>query len=552
MRLIIAAVILLAAGVVVFVVCLFTLDSPMSYDYEVTLADSSTQTLRVSMTVSSPFFRKVDSAFIYLGDKNVKVLGCFDENDKLKETFLSDDGIIEAPVSRGGKTSIIYDVPVGMPAKHGDRGAVSEDYIIFDGDQAFLLPALFYVYDDTGIRRSIDRISFTFYFPPDWEEIVPFTRIDNPGWNDVYALSKNAFVFGKFSNILSTDEGLNVYALADSAKPETSGFGEMFDYYTDLFGSSPAEFSVVLLPSDDREDKIIGGSGTAVTAASFDYGLLRDWQLLSHRLFHAFYDTAAPYVNVHVPPNLWFNEGLATYYENMAMEALPEPLKSKLGVDVERQFALIFDQYLYMRIKDPFAYTFAAMDEDKMESGALTEFLHYTAAPLIVKSLIDESVKLGNAPDDLLKYCLTEDSSPITPLWAALELLKDDSQKFCESYMLGTGIPPLWYLKDDQPPSQEVLEALNYIEIILESWWKLENSSYQAHVVTGEQLDTAMKDVEETQVLFLPQEAAGLIRNYCPEVYALLNDYYRQAEEKGIEFDDKDLRSKLLETKRGK
>jgi hypothetical protein len=263
-------------------------------------------------------------------------------------------------------------------------------------------------------------------------------------------------------------------------------------------------------------------------------------------MFHAFYDTAAPYVNTHTPPNVWFNEGLSTYYENMAVGALPEDLKSRLDVDVDRQFALIFDQYLYMRIKDPYVYAFPAMDEAQIESGALTEFLHYTAAPLIVKLLIDESVKLGKGPDALLKYCLTEDESPITAFWAAVEMLGDKSQDFCETYMLGTSIPPLWYLKLYQPSSQEVLEALNYIEILLENWWKQEDDLYRVYIVSEEQLADSLSGLDKNQVTFLPPEMDDLVRDYCPEVYALLNDYYRQVLEKGISFDDKEVRSKLL------
>ncbi|MCL2152092.1 MAG: hypothetical protein FWH57_05085 [Oscillospiraceae bacterium] len=544
--------IFLAVALAAFIVCLFTLDLPMSYDYVVSLADGSPGpgglpgALRVNMTISSPFFRKLDSAFIYLGDKDVNVLGCFDERGRSKETFLA-DGVIAAPVPRAGKTTIVYDVPVGLPTKHGNRGAISEDYIVFDGDQAFLLPALFYRYDDVGIRRSVASMSFSFDFPYEFTEIIPYDRIDSPGWCDINSLSKDAFVFGRFSNILETEDGLSVYApTTGSELMETIGFSELFAYYADLFESKPPKYSVVLLPSDDPEGRVIGGAGTAVTAASFDNSLLRDWQLLSHRMFHAFYDTAAPYVNTHIPPNLWFNEGLSTYYENMAVGALPEPLKSRIGVDVDRQFALIFDQYLYMRIKDPSVYTFAAMDEEQIESDALTEFLHYTMAPLIVKLFIDEATALGAPPEALLKFCLADETSHITSLWAAVELLKDKSQYFCEAYMLGTSIPPLWSLKQYQPSSREVLDALNDIEVILESWWKLEDNSYRVHIVSEKQLAEAISDVDENNIIFLPPEMAGLIRDYCPQVYAILHDYYRQAQDKGIEFGDEDMRSKLL------
>ncbi len=31
----------------------------------------------------------------------------------------------------------------------------------------------------------------------------------------------------------------------------------------------------------------------------------------------------------HLPPNIWLTEGLATYYENLALESLEEGLKRK-------------------------------------------------------------------------------------------------------------------------------------------------------------------------------------------------------------------------------
>ena len=556
-KIIIAAATLFVVSAAVFTVCFLTLDAPLNYDYAVSIADGDMQSLRVILAVSSSLFSRQDAAYIYLGDKDVNVLGCFDGRGNIKEAFLS-DGVIAVPVSRAGKAVLVYEVPVGLPTKHGNRGVISEDYIIFDGDQAFLFPAPFYIYDDESIKRSVGRIKFTFDFPEDWTMIVPFTQIDKPGWSDLYNMQKNAYVFGKFDAVLETETGLRVFVPAGAAGIETAGFSELFAYYADLFESAPQEYSAVLLPSGEQgkritggsyaglaADRVIGGAGTAVTAASFDSNALSDWKLLSHRMFHAFYDTAAPNVNTHIPPNVWFNEGLSTYYENMAMEALPGSLKSRLGINVERDFALIFNQYLYMRIKDPYAYTFAAMDEAGIESDALTEYLHYTAAPLIVKLLIDQSVKLGKDPDAVLRYCLTENESPITPFWAALEVLGDKSQDFCETYMLGTGIPPLWYLKPYQPSSREVLAALNEIEIRLESWWKLENGSYRAYVVTGGELTQAMSEVSENRVAFLPDEIAGILWDYCPEVYALLNDYYRQARDKGIAFDDKDIRYKL-------
>ncbi|MDR0569667.1 MAG: hypothetical protein LBG71_00390 [Clostridiales Family XIII bacterium] len=541
-RLIIGMALAAALG---FAACFLLLDSPPSFHYSLSVANAEAQSVRVSLKISAPLFCKKEATFVYLGDKNVAVLSCVGPSGRAEETYLS-DGVLAIPLSRAGSTTLTYDARVAVPAKHGNRGAIKKEYAVFDGDQAFLLPASFYDYDDESVRRSVGNIRLGFDFPENWEEIVPFKRVDRPRWIDIYALSKNAFVFGEFNDISKAGEGLNVYALSGVTVADASGFESLFAYYAGLFEGKPSTYNVVLLPGD-TQDKVIGGAGTGVVAASFDTGSLRDWQLLSHRMFHAFYDTFAPYANVHRPPNLWLNEGLATYYENMALEALPEPLASAVGANADRQFALLFDQYLYMRARDPFAYGFAPMDEDRMDSEAMKEFLHYTAAPLIVKALADEAESLGEKPDAVLRRCLDEETfeEPFAALSVAFDLLGDKAQGFCEDYLVGVEPPPLWRLKNAQPSPREILKALNDAEFLFGSWQRLENEAYPIYEVSEEGMANALNDVETEAVSFLPAGKATDIRGYCPELYALLNDWYRKARQQGIEFDDRELRFKL-------
>ena len=517
------------------------------FSYNVSLSNISVSSLNVELTISVPLFSKKEDVFLFLGDKDITVLSCTDSFGNTKETFLSDEGFVTIPVSRGSKITMVYDVGVSMPGKHGNRGVISDTYAVFDGEQAFLLPAEFNLYSEAGVRNSVGKIRLNFDFPKGWAEIVPFRRINNPGWMDIYAITKNAFVFGGFDRILSTPDGLKVYALPGQSPEDTSGFSDLFAYYKDLFATAPPKFNIVLLPPDSPGGRVIGGSGTGTVAASFDRDSLRDWQLLSHRLFHAFFDNAAPYVNVHIAPNIWLTEGLATYYENMATGALQEPLKSNLGVDVNRQMALTFNQYLYMRLREPFQYNFAPMDEERLSSAAMTEFLHYTAAPLVVKAFEDESISAGNPPDALLRYCLEESAfeDRYTALAAALELLGEKGVAFCDNYMLGVEIPPLWDLKVYQPSSAEILESLNYIELLLANWQQTENIDYPADIVSEEELKQAMDAVDNSKVPVLSYELDAKIRKYCPELYALIKDYYRRASEQGFDLNDRELRFKL-------
>ncbi|MDR2903515.1 MAG: hypothetical protein LBU77_03295 [Clostridiales bacterium] len=205
--------------------------------YEVSAANG--QALRVEMRIDVPLFCEKEAVYLFLGEKDIAVHSCTDTWGNTKETFLSEEGIVTVPVTRASNTTIVYNVPLSVPGKHGNRGALKEDYIVFDGDQAFLLPAEFYLNSEEGVKNAAESLSFHFNFPADWTKIVPFDHIQNPGWADIYAVTKNAFAFGRFQQSTENASGLNVYALA--GQEETSGFSALYRYYTDLFGSAPPE-----------------------------------------------------------------------------------------------------------------------------------------------------------------------------------------------------------------------------------------------------------------------------------------------------------------------
>jgi spore cortex formation protein SpoVR/YcgB (stage V sporulation) len=259
-------------------------------------------------------------------------------------------------------------------------------------------------------------------------------------------------------------------------------------------------------------------------------------------------DNAVASPLLHRPPNLWVNEGLATYYENMSLNALPEDVKSKLDINVNKEFALLFNRYLYMLIKEPFSYGFAPMDEGKLVSNAAAmEFLHYTVAPLHIKAF-DNEVSNGK-PETMLSFILLYsddlDNKPVA-IEAAKHFFGDEADMYYTTYFLNTGIPKLWELKSYLPPQEEILDGLNEIEAILGSWIMPDNEYYITDIVSQSALIEAMENIAKNEVSFIPAEMSRRVRDYSPELYALLNDYYYKAQQKGLMFDDPDLRSKVL------
>ena len=74
-----------------------------------------------------------------------------------------------------------------------------------------------------------------------------------------------------------------------------------------------------------------------------------------------------------------------------------------------------------------------------------------------------------------------------------------------------------------------------------------ENKDYPTHIVSEEELEEAMSVMDDNSISLLSDEVEAQLKEYCPEVYALVADYYQQATEKGFELDDKDLRFKMYQ-----
>ncbi|MCL2152146.1 MAG: hypothetical protein FWH57_04175 [Oscillospiraceae bacterium] len=524
------------------------------YRFELFVPDEGTA-LAVTLEIDNPLFSKTSLAQLYIGDKDITIVACVGPSGQPSGRPVLDEGVLYIETGRGSKTYLTYAVEIATPGKHGNRGGINDGYAVFDGEQALLLPVSVYTYRPGSDRLPLmGEISFSFFLPDTWEQVVARDTVKNPCWPDIYAITQDAFVFGDFAKSPNTPDGLDVFTLSGSeplSQVAIDGINGLYSYYSDLFASTPKKYSVVALPEpDDGALKIIGGAGTGSVAASFDPDLTRDWQLLSHRMFHAFFDSSAPYATFHMAPNTWFYEGLATYYENMSMAALPSELKTRLDINVGRQMALLFNNYLYMRIKDPATFSFPPMREDELALEAAIEFLHYTTAPLIVNLLENMARDKGCPPDAALKFCV-DNGDKFDELFVSFEAIietlgEEDAEAFCGSYLLSVTPPPLWDLKQYLPSDEAILAGLNDVEYVLGTWLKNNDENYHIDTVTYKQLTEAIENLNEKRALFLSVETSVALEDYCLPLYALLNDYYYRAKEKGISYDDPELRYKVF------
>jgi hypothetical protein len=273
----------------------------------------------------------------------------------------------------------------------------------------------------------------------------------------------------------------------------------------------------------------MGGAGRHGVTASFGGTTLRELQLLSHRMFHAFLDTTAGNPGFYYPGNLWLTEGLAVYYENISLKALGENTKDRLGVNPDRQLATLFAQFLYMRLKYPDFYEIAPMSEREImisdHSGARAEFLHYTAAPLIVAYLERTSAQAGNPPDMLLRFFL--DNADITAgdyigHRAAAALLGTGGREFRELYFNSPGIPPLWDLSEYLPPEEELIIALNDIEYVMASFRRSVNPGFTPTYIDGGKLSAKMDHAVVGAASIADPLTDRLVRGFSLPLYAAL------------------------------
>lgn len=541
-----SALLLLAAAAALF------LATDQKYDlaYTVSAPQVKANTLEVVLDVHSTPFSKGRTLSFYIGDKEIDLQSCTGA-DGLSLPAQQTEDTISFRLERGGRATLVYRVPLGRTGKHGQRGAVEDTYCVFDGGQALILPMEFYQDGFPQEETVVHSLRVSLQPREGWTAILPFEELRGVTWADAYNLNNDAFAMGDFTLLAPAEQtgGANVYGIAGEesrlAEETAAGIAALRGYYTERFGHAERPYNIVLLPGGEAD--AIGGAGVHSVCATFDADSRRDWELLSHRMFHAYFDSAVRTQTFHAAPNLWFYEGLATYYENVSLAALPQGLQEQLEIRPAWQFNSLFNRYLTIKIKDPALFSFAPMDEAQIsESEGRKEFLHYIQAPLVVKLVEGLASARSGEADNLLNAILKNPDAEFEASTVLSDLLGGEAGTIYNQWFCSDALLPLWEDADPEYPEQRALDDVTDVETMLASWMAQQLGQYPSDLPD---LDTARR-LESTDAFlaasFADAETEALVQAHCPAIWMLLKQYALRAQVCGVPFDEPMLRYRLL------
>ena len=536
-------------------------------EYTVSPEDIANKLLKVNVRLKPIGNLRPHQFVLVKGNMKSKNESCVDDKGN-KVNFGEEKGFVVVDELPEGASYIdySYDVELARLGKHGFNSEVYGKMLSFEGEAVLAMP-LAAVDEKNKKADKVDSIKVECMVPDIWEGIIPFkskdsnriTEIEKPTWFDMYEIRKSTYTFGNFQKEehMTKDGGYTIFVDPEAKKYYTEdtkrGIASLYNYYAELFNYKLKNYSIVLLRTEGKDNQyIIGGASSQNMASTFNPENSRDWQLMGHRLFHAFFEASVPLDKFNKAPMLNFYEGLATYYENMSMRKLPEDLKNRLSIYPEKEFGELFERYVYMKLKSPETLNFAPAQEAALAlSPARLEFLHYTQSPLLVKCIEDNISKVTSKEDNALHYILAnKDEKNLTVESILNSLMGKEGTDFINKYIKGTEIVPLWDLaKSSDGDNREVINRLNDYEYLLYTWFFKENQVYVSDVLVQDKLIKISEEAERRGIKFASDELEQKIKSTSPTMYNLLKEYALRAKICAVELGDPYLREKLLSNK---
>lgn len=416
---------------------------------------------------------------------------------------------------------------MGYPGKHGKQGIIDDRFIMFEGSKVLIFPADLLLGDDDYIYEKYDSVLINYDLPFS-EMVVPYlsdgrTLSTELNWMKYYDLRSSCYYFGNSHKreYQNNSCSLNIHTQKPDQLEESvyEGIFQVFNYYCDIFFKAlkaDEQCFVFNLILTGHEKNIMGGSGFSTAGYSFDPALLRNWELLSHRMFHAFFDKIISSKSMRIPPQLWLYEGLASYYESKSLEFLSNDIKEKIRYTRNEYFWRLALRYLYFRIKYSKKFALIPMEEKNyIKDKALIEFLHYTQAPLLVY-IIEQLAGDERNNNIILKEIINIKKTKITGksgiifnsytiLLSAFETAgrKEEFADFLKKYVYGSKTYPVKLDFNDDP--EAVVEELNYYNYVIGTW---STETLEKNIsFADEETENIVRDISQTLYKILKADA---------------------------------------------
>ncbi|WP_297519929.1 hypothetical protein [uncultured Clostridium sp.] len=389
-----------------------------------------------------------------------------------KVEYKEDKDFIHFKINGAKSFELEYAVQVGFLAKHGAYGLVTKDMVAFAGEQALLLP-----FETLNLASNKNKLGFDLKISYDFDTyenaIVPYKNGTESSlfasiWGNMFEVMKSSYVFTKVDthNINNNFKLHTNFKVDDVTK---NNLNKIYAYYADLF-KTEIELNLTSLQTEFAQ-KLFAGSSKSNICATFDFTNKRDYQLISHRMFHAFMDTRLNHSVFHMPPNLWVTEGLASLYEHKALEVLDTDFKNAYDISFDEELKKLYRTYLYSISKNEKLYSFPPLLEGNLQSNALIEYLHYTKSPLLIKFFEDASLLDGE--NQFINYLLSlETLENFSQPDMFKNILTENLNDITIKYIFGA--EKLHLDIDPTGDVEKIREELTEFERVMSTWFELD------------------------------------------------------------------------------
>jgi hypothetical protein len=344
--------------------------------------------------------------------------------------------------------------------------------------------------------------------------VFPYDEIRNPAWIDWHNISTSCFVFGSFRQS-KLESGVTLYIDRSIDESSDKGISEVVDpvnlYYQSVFGKKP-DFSLIIAGRDD-EGLSVGIVGGKTIALPLDTDNANDCKTLCHSLFYPYFDTYVAAGSFRFPPNLWLNRGLATYYENLALDTLPQTVRDTLELGSAGGLSELYTRYLYYHIKEPAAYKITPAEESIL-SMAAAQFYYYTKAPLVVAAIENLS---GNR-NMLLKSLMENENFSVSN---AVYHTVGESATDILGYLNDEKIIPAPLERETEDHVETMQVIMNY-EYILNSWYRLSSPEYPLEEIDALNPMAVLNMTTSLEIAFADEETESAVWDYSRVVFVLL------------------------------